>query len=205
MPPLPREFTVEALAAADVDAVVRVHLRAFPEFFLSFLGPRFLRVFYGSFPDDPIGLAYVARAPSGEVLGAVVGPLNPQGYFRRLLARRWWAFCSASAVAVLRRPGIIPKLCRAVFYRGDSPPGGPRALLSSVAVAPEAQGMGVGRSLVERWVAGARARGARGCFLTTDAQGNESVNAFYRKLGWKVEATYSTPEGRSMNRYVLDF
>ena len=44
-----------------------------------------------------------------------------------------------------------------------------------------------------------------GCYLTTDADGNDMVNKFYQSLDWRIESTYATPEGRRMNRYVFDF
>ena len=182
-----------------------VHLRAFPGFFLSFLGPRFLREFYGSFVIDPEGVGCAAVEPTtGRVLGVVVGPFTPTGYFRRLLLRRWWAFAWASAGAVLRRPATLRRLLRAVAYRGDSPAGATRALLSSIAVAPEAQGSGVGQALLSAWVEEIRRRGGRGCYLTTDVEGNDGVNRFYVRNGWSLEGSYTTPEGRRMNRYVLD-
>jgi ribosomal protein S18 acetylase RimI-like enzyme len=193
------------LARRHITEAVRLHMRAFPGFFLTFMGSRFLAEFYRAFLSEPTAVAVIAENDAGCVCGAAVGALNPAGFFKRLLLRRWWAFCLTGMTAVVRQPAIVPRLFRAVRYRGESPPGEPRALLSSIAVAPEAQGKGVGRLLVERWVAEARARGARGCFLTTDADNNEAVNAFYRKLGWTVESTHTTPEGRRMNRYVLDF
>ncbi|HEX40520.1 MAG TPA: N-acetyltransferase [Phycisphaerales bacterium] len=199
------DFQIVPIKSDHIDKVVDVHIRAFPDFFLTFLGPRFLREFYGSFLQDPTGVGFVAEdAQTSDILGAVVGPVTPRGYFKRLLKRRWWAFCRAAAGAVLRRPATAKRLFRAVFYRGEAPPGPPRALLSSIAVAPEAQRRGVGRALVGRWVEEVKRRRAAGCYLTTDAHNNDKVNAFYQGLGWKVESTYTTPEGRCMNRYVLD-
>ena len=188
-----------------IDDIVKVHINAFPDFFLTFLGPKFLREFYKSFIVDDAGMGFVALE-DGEVLGAVVGPLMPDGYFKRLLKRRWWAFCLASVSAIIKKPTVVKKLFRAVFYRGEAPDQGPkRSLLSSIAVAPVAQGRGVGQKLVQAWLNEARSRGSLGCFLTTDVAENDAVNNFYRKLGWKVESTYNTPEGREMNRYVYDF
>src|SRR5204862_7639511 len=43
----------------DVRDVVRIHLDAFPGFFLSFLGPAFLRLLYRGILDDPTGIALV--------------------------------------------------------------------------------------------------------------------------------------------------
>lgn len=199
------DFHIAPLAPNDVDMVVKLHLRAFPDFFLSFLGPRFLREFYFSFLMDPVGMAFVARSEQDGVVGAIVGPLDPRGFFGRLLRRRWWAFGLASLAALLRRPSSASRLARALVYRGEAPAGQVRALLSSIAVSPDAQGKGIGRALVERWLDEARSRGARGCFLTTDAENNYAVNRFYLSQGWKLESAYTTPDGRKMNRYEYDF
>ncbi len=188
-----------------IERVVDVHMRAFPSFFLTFLGPRFLKEFYSSFLEDPTGIGFVAEdSETSDVLGVVVGPAVPQGYFKRLLKRRWWAFCLAAAGAVLRRPTTAKRLFRAVFYRGEAPSGPERSLLSSIAVSPDAQRGGVGRALVKKWVEEVEHRGIKGCYLTTDAENNDPVNKFYQSLGWKVESSYTTPEGRRMNRYILD-
>jgi GNAT superfamily N-acetyltransferase len=164
-----------------------------------------LREFYGSFLKEPVGMAFVARDERDGVVGVIVGPLNPRGFFGRLLRRRWWAFGLASVAALLRRPSSAPRLARALLYRGEAPTGPVRALLSSLAVSLAAQGQGIGRALVQRWLDEAQSRGAQGCFLTTDAENNGTVNRFYLSLGWKLEAAYTTREGRKMNRYMYDF
>ena len=198
-------YKIVEINKRHISQIVDVHMQAFPNFFLTFLGPRFLREFYNSFTYDCAGIGFVAKdAESGTVIGVIVGPLVPEGYFRRLLIRRWWAFCLASVTAILKRPTIIKRLFRALFYRGESPSESQRALLSSIAVSPQSQGHGVGKALVTRWVEEVERRGGSGCYLTTDAHNNEKINSFYQKLGWKIESTYETPERRVMNRYILD-
>jgi len=91
-----------------------------------------------------------------------------------------------------------------LFYHGEPPPGPQRSLLSSIAVSPQAQNHGIGQSLVRRWVKEVERQGYGGCYLTTDAKDNDKINNFYQRLGWKIESTYTTPEGRIMNRYILD-
>jgi GNAT superfamily N-acetyltransferase len=198
---------IRPLKIEDVEAVVKVHSASFPGFFLSFLGPRFLDLFYRSFLEDSAGIGFVALNVDEFVIGCVVGPLVPGGYFKRLLRRRWWAFCLASASALLRRPWIACRLLRALWYRGDAPEGDSvtQALLSSIAVAPEAQGQGVGQALVKAWLYEVRRRRGQGAFLTTDAEGNDAVNYFYQRSGWKLESSYTTVQRRRMNRYIYDF
>lgn len=199
-------YDIVTIKSIHIEQIVAVHIRAFPDFFLTFLGPKFLGEFYSSFLSDPMGVGFVARdIETNKVLGVIVGPLVPEGYFKRLLKNRWWAFCLASISAVLKRPIVIKRLFRALFYRGEPPTGAKRALLSSVAVSPEVQRQGVGQALARKWVQEVKRRGYNGCFLTTDAYNNDKINSFYQKLGWRIESTYTTPEGRVMNRYILDF
>lgn len=202
-----QNYHTMAIQDVHIDRVVELHQQAFPGFFLSFLGPRFLREFYRSFVNHDVGVGFVAvDASTGSVLGVIVGPLIPDGYFRRLLTQRWFAFCLASLTSVVKKPSVLPRLFRAVFYRGDTPAHAEGlALLSSIAVCPEVRGAGLGVALVQAFLDEVRHRGGKGVFLTTDADNNERVNRFYRELGFTQEAAYRTPEGRKMNRLLLTF
>ena len=207
LPPDRVPVVVQELSALHVASAVELHVHAFPDFFLTFLGRKFLRQLYLVYCADPTTIALVAvRASGGEILGTVIGPLEPASFYKRLLLKRWWRFGIAACGAVLRKPGIVPRLFRAVRYRGDEPTEGhKRALLASIAVSPAAQGLGVGKLLTQGFLSRARAAGLPGAFLTTDAEHNDAVNTFYQRQGWKLEGTFSTPEHRKMNRYVYDF
>ncbi|MCP4589556.1 MAG: GNAT family N-acetyltransferase [bacterium] len=198
---------IETLTSAHVGEAVELHMHAFPDFFLTFLGRSFLRQMYLAYADDPGTIALVANAGAGDqVIGAVVGPLEPASFFRRTLLRRWWRFGLAAVGAVVRHPGIVPRMLRAVRYRGDAPEdGAQRALLASIAVGPASQGLGVGKHLTQAFLEQARSAGAPGVYLTTDADDNDAVNTFYRRRGWVLEGSFATPENRRMHRYTWDF
>lgn len=74
----------------------------------------------------------------------------------------------------------------------------------SLAVLPEAQGQRVGQALVLAFLEEASLRGLRQVDLTTDRDANDSTNRFYQRLGFACERTYTTPEGRAMNEYIID-
>jgi GNAT superfamily N-acetyltransferase len=199
-------YDIVPLASHHIQQAVQVHLAAFPNFFLTFLGPRFLKEFYHSFIEDSAGIGFAAYDPqTRQVYGVIVGPFNPAGYFKRLLKRRWWAFCCASLTAVLKKPSVISRLFRAVFYRGDAPQTEGLSLLSSIAVSPDIQSKGLGKLLVDAFINEVKKRGGKGVFLTTDAEGNDKVNRFYQNIGFTLESSYTTPQGRKMNRYMLLF
>jgi ribosomal protein S18 acetylase RimI-like enzyme len=200
---LPEAIRVRAMRPDDVESVVRVHMEAFPGFFLSSLGPGFLRLFYTAVLDDEHGIALVAE-DRHSVAGFVCGSTAPQGFYRRVLASQWWKFGWASISAMVCRPSAIPHLLGAVRARVAPREDSPSAELMSVATAPQAQRKGIGEELVVRFLAEARRLGAFRVTLTTDRHANEHVNAFYRRLGFTLATSFVTNTGREMNLYEMN-
>jgi ribosomal protein S18 acetylase RimI-like enzyme len=195
---------IRPLAIEDVSRVVRLHQSAFPSFFLTGLGARFLRTYYERFPSEASAIALVAAdLATGELAGFVVGSMNSRGFYRRLLRHHWIRFALAAIPGVLRRPRIVRRVARAMRYPGTTPVGADVVGLFSIAVAPEAQGRSIGRRLVDEFVERSRHRGGTEIYLTTDADGNDATNAFYRSRGFDCRRTYTTAEGRRMNEYWL--
>lgn len=192
--------------ATDASALARLHRESFPGFFLSQLGEPFLREFYLGFVDDPSAISVVARDATGHPVGAVVGTVEPQGFYKRLLRRRLLGLGLASARAAVRRPRSIGRLLRGASYRGEAGEAGTPegALLSSICTEPRLQGTGVGRRLVAEWEQAATAKGATSAHLSTDAMANEGANAFYHQCGWRLDTEYMTREGRRMNLYTKE-
>lgn len=191
------------METGDIDQVVSVHIASFSGFFLSFLGPRFLRLYYAGVCASPDGIAFVFDAADKPV-GFVAGATNPKGFYSRLLKRDCVKFSLASLGAICKRPSIIKRLARAIFYPSKNPIGDHIAGLFSIGVQPELQRTGIGRQLLHMFLSEAKRRGCKRVFLTTDRDNNMAVNSFYRELGFKVENQYVTPEGRSINEYWID-
>lgn len=194
------DVRIRPLERRDVRACADLHRRAFPGFFLTALGPSFLREFYAAFVDDADAIALVTVGDGDQIRGVVVGTMRPDGFFGRLVRRRWHAFARASVGMVLRSPLAIPRLVRALRYRGEVPVATSGALLSSISTDP-GEGGG-GRLLIEAFVEAVRARGVTAAYLTTDADDNDRVNEFYRRAGWQLAGDFITQEGRRMNCYT---
>jgi ribosomal protein S18 acetylase RimI-like enzyme len=75
--------------------------------------------------------------------------------------------------------------------------------LSSIAVAPEASGNGLGKTLVEAFLAKSWSMDAQCVYLTTDADGNDHANALYRETGFEHVRLFVQRKGRWMNEYVI--
>ncbi len=192
---------IRTMNMRDINQVVAVHISSFPDFFLSFLGSRFLFLFYSGICSDPDGIAFVYMNESRIPVGFVAGTLNPQGFYSRLLKRDWLKFAFASITPTLRKPSTIWRVARAVFHPSNNPLGDDVAGLFSICMLPELQGQGAGTKLVRAFLDEAKQRGCRRIVLTTDRDNNDAVNAFYTKLGFAIERQYATPDGRRMNEY----
>ena len=195
-------FSLRQPRAGDVASLVRVHLQSFPGFFLTFLGPKFLKVFYGKTIERPDSICFVSVDSNEDVMGFVVGVTSQSQFFRRLLQNHLFSFGWASIGAVLRRPSIVPRLLRAFNRPRESTGRSADCLLMSLAVHPSAQGSGAGSTLVLEFLKEAGRRGVRAVSLTTDRVGNEGVQRFYESLGFRLDQTFQTAEGRQMNEYV---
>jgi ribosomal protein S18 acetylase RimI-like enzyme len=187
----------------DVIAVARIHAVAFPNFFLTTLGDRFLRELYSGFLNHSSGIFFVADE-AGTVVGFVAGTSSPDIFFSQMRQRRGIFFLLCVIPAVFRNPIVVArKLYSAVFYRGDKPAKLENcALLSSIGVMPMALGKNIGLELLGKFESEAFSRDARFVYLTTDQICNDRVNAFYRKCGYHEESRFLQQAHRPMLRYL---
>src|SRR5438045_6813397 len=100
---------VRPMERGDLSDVVVIHLSAFPGFFLSFLGPRFLGELYAATMRE--GLALVVTI-DGRIAGFAAGTVVSESFYRRLLRRRFLHLAPALAPPTLRRPHPLLRVVR---------------------------------------------------------------------------------------------
>jgi len=192
----------------DLPQITRVHMAAFPGFFLSRLGPTFLEHhFYRIFLDAPEGILQVATA-ADRLVGFVAGCIDPEKFYPHIRARKLQML-----PILLGRILCDPTLIRRILLNsrrvgnggyGLKPYPGVSAELSSIAVDPTFSGKGVGRSLVNTFLACAATGGAGYVTLTTDTYENDRTNRFYEQLGFQRFNTFPQADGRVMNAYGIE-
>ncbi len=197
------EGDLRPMVDADVCQVSAIHLEAFTGFFLTYLGYRFLCELYQGILQDKSGIALV-YVTNDRVMGAIAGTTDPEGFYRRLLINRWWRFAWAALMPSLRQPGRIPRLLRAFSRGAEKDVHAGCATLLSIAVHPQAQGKGIGKKLVKAFLHKVAASNVRRVNLTTDRDGNDTINQFYLELGFSLVQHYTILGGREMNEYMID-
>lgn len=186
----------------DVAEVAKLHVHAFPGFFLTSLGLSFLKELYAGFLSHPSGIFIVAK-DEGGIVGFAAGTSAPEAFFPDLRRRRRFAFVFKAIPSILRNPlPVCRKLLYAVRYCGEAPAArSSGALLSSIGTAIACRGNGVAASLILEFEKEAMGHGADFVYLTTDAEQNDRVNAFYRRHGYAAVSRFQQNGRRDMFRY----
>jgi ribosomal protein S18 acetylase RimI-like enzyme len=198
-----RQGVVRTATADDLQGIVDIHQKAFSHFFLTQMGGEFLRKYYGLVLDYHAGIVLVSEGQ--DVLdGFACGFVNPAEFYRSMWRSRR-SFTLPVLGALVRRPSLAAKVLSGV-HRIQTPesewPAG-SCELSSIAVAPETSGTGLGKVLMRAFLEQARSMDAQCVYLTTDADGNDAVNAFYRDVGFRPTRRFLQRKGRWMNEYVI--
>jgi ribosomal protein S18 acetylase RimI-like enzyme len=192
---------VQHATLQDLPALASLHAMAFPGFFLTLMGPRFLKRLYRRYVIDPRAIALLAfREKAESPVGFVVGTKHTEVFFRNaLLCDGFWLALFAIPALIGHPKRVLERLISALLYRGERPAEVPDAwLISSIAVAPNASRSGVGSTLIEQFVQSVRISGAAHIYLLTDVNNNEAVIKFYLRLGFNRHHDIHRPNGRRM-------
>lgn len=179
------QIQCRAVDQGDLDEVVRIHRIAFPRFFLTRMGPHFLRSYYQAVLDFNTSIAVLAcDQDNGKALGFAVGFGDPSGFYRFFKERRR-KLLPIVLLALLRDPSLLVAILRNAQRVSAQAHGNTAATeLSSIAVGDA--GRGVGSALLDAFMAKARFAEAATVCLTTDAKDNDDVIRFYEKHGFRL-------------------
>lgn len=180
---------VAALHAANID-----------QGFLSTLGQPFLALVYRAVDEAPAGVLIVEER-EGRVLGFVAGSIGMGAIYRRLL-RRPVPLALALAPSLLR-PARLRRIFEILRYgRGDSgATRWPAPELLSIAVAPEARGLGIADALYGRLVEAFASRGIA-AFRIVVGDALAPAHRFYRRMGATPAGRIEVHEGEGSRVYV---
>lgn len=196
-------FVYRHMRGEHLQQVVSLHEECFPDYYLTQLGPSFLRAMYGWYVESPEAIAHVALDGDGRVVGFVAGTIDDTSYRTSLFRARWRPMLAALGRLFVSQPALTLRLLgerkdlaqqalATVLTRRSPKTTGPdvgirrgpsTASLVSIGVEPSARRSGLGRSLAESFQREAR---DRGCGTVTLSVRDDNVGArrFYESLDW---------------------
>ena len=132
----------------DVDAIVDIHIDAFKGFFLTSLGPAFLKFYYSCFVNSDETVTMVAEE-DGTIYGFAAATMKCKGFNSRLIKNNLLSFGVLSLKMLFTTPGAMLRLVKNLTKKGEGVEDNEDyAELYSIGVNKAAQGKGVGKKLL---------------------------------------------------------
>jgi ribosomal protein S18 acetylase RimI-like enzyme len=141
-------ITIRKATVSDVKAIVEIHKQAFPDFFLTTLGERFLRLYYGCMCKSGEALTLCAM-DEGKLMGFSSTALKSAGFNTRLIKHNIMKFAVETMRLLFTRATALVRLVNNFTKKSsDVKDDGDYAELFSIGVSPLCQGKGVGSLLL---------------------------------------------------------
>ena len=193
------------LDESHISALVNIHSLSFQDFFLTRLGPAFLKKYYSMILNYHGGVILGIHNDT-ELMGFVCGFRCPPEFYREMKRQRIKLLFPVVR-GLMRRPHLMSRLLFNIKSvsgsRSKSLDDNAVYELSSIGVNPDYSGMGYGKDLVSAFIDYCAKNNGKTISLSTDANDNDAVNAFYISLGFSLNKQYNSGSKRLMNEYVL--
>ena len=191
---------IESAGSDYIKTIAELHKKAFPTFFLTQLGVPFLRTLYNGYMEDKDSGIIVAEE-KGKLVGFIAYSNDYPQFYKGLIKNHLMKFAFCSFAAAIRHPSFIKRLLGA-FKKSESVVKEEKYVeLASICVDPGIESKGVGSQLIDYLKGIVDFNNYSYINRETDAEGNDGVNRFYVKNGFKLEREFITAEGRRMNEY----
>ena len=204
------------MRADDLPFAVEQHQLHFPDGFFARLGRGFLTEYYRAFLTGPDARTSVAEA-DGRLVGYLVGVTDPAAHRRHVVQQHGRPLVVKGVLAMLGRPWLavrflrtrsrlysrklMPRRAAADVRTGSAGQPSTTAVLTHVAVAPDAQSAGIGSALIQRFDDQVHAAGGEQLTLVT-ASGSDGAGPYYEHRGWRVDGERCTPDGLQLTTYT---
>ena len=219
-----RRPPVGALRLDECERSARIHRDALGMEFLARFGLPFLAAYHRAWVRSPAGLALAARDDEGNLVGVLLGSLDPAAHYRAMLRNSGPELAVRMVGGAALRPHLAKELAvtRAGRYsralwrhlRGRLTNRGGRSTVSAssastvvgevthLMVDPAAQRSGAGRTLIDRTTELARAGGLAKLVLVTPP--DLAARSFYEALGWVSGDEVLSKSGERFVSYTLN-
>ncbi len=195
-------IAIQKATKNDIEAIVRVHEAAFPDFFLTQLGFAFLRLYYKSVMNHKDGVLLTCKM-DGATIGLCAGAVLSAGFNTKLIKANLFQFGWESMKILFTKPKALIHLMKNIS-KEDSSVGdnGEYAELLSIAVDPKVQRSGAGKAMLLELEKVLKEIGGERLSLTTDYEDNDKAVSFYKSLGYEPWYDFVTYPNRRMYRLI---
>ena len=187
---------------SDIESIVKIHSDAFKDFFLTSLGPDFLRFYYICFVNSNETVTMCA-VEDGKILGFAASTKVCKGFNSRLIKSNLVNFGMLSIKLLFTSPQSLIRLFKNLTKKSETVEDNENyAELYSIAISQDAQSKGVGKQLLTASEKIMKDEGVERVSLTTDYYNNEAAVGFYLSMGYETLYEFMTYPNRKMYRFI---
>lgn len=208
------EVTIRSFTDADAAAGSALHKDVLDGEFIARCGGRFRRCYHRAWVDSADAIALVAQGAQGEMIGVLLGALNPASHYRTMLRRHGLALGFWLLVRTVTHPRFALELLatrllryasgvlRVLVLRQPDQACGAVGEVTHIMVRREAQGEGAGTALLEAAEDLGRHAGLDELMLVTPLDSG-GAQRFYEHLGWEATGERVSRSGEKFLGYRL--
>jgi GNAT superfamily N-acetyltransferase len=208
------EITVRPLTDADAAAGSALHQDVLDGEFIARCGSRFRRCYHRAWADSADSIALAAQDAQGEMIGVLLGALDPASHYRTMLRRHgltlgFWLLARtvthprfALELLATRLLRYASGVLRVLVLRQPDQAGSAVGEVTHVMVRREAQGKGAGTALLQAAADLGRRAGLDELMLVTPLD-NGGARRLYEHLGWEPTGVRVTRSGEKFLGYRL--
>lgn len=194
---------VKEATKEDIPEIVTVHLSAFPGFFLSALGKKFLKLYYQCVLKSTEGILLVCF-DGKKLVGFCAATTRSAGFNTRLILNNFIKFVYVGTTLLFTKPRAIVRLAKNLTKKGATEDNGEYGELLSIGVSEIAQSKGIGKTLISQLERAMYRRGVCKLSLTTDVEENNKTLNFYSSNGYIKFYEFIAYPDRRMYRLMKD-
>jgi GNAT superfamily N-acetyltransferase len=208
-----REITIRPLTKADAAAVSALQKDVLDGEFIARCGSGFRRCYHRAWADSAGAIALVAQGVGGQMIGVLLGAVNPAAHYRTMLRRHGLALGFWLLVGAVTDPRLALELLttrlvryargvlRILVLRQPGQAGGAAGEVTHLMVRREAQREGAGTALLEAARNLGEQAGLDELMLVTSLDGG--AQRFYEHLGWEPTGECVSRSGEKFLKYRL--
>jgi len=191
---------IRNVISSDIEKIIFVHNSAFPDSFMTRLGGKFLELYYTTVLHYSNSIFLVSINKEDTIDGFVCGFWEPKLFYKNLYRDKMEILKMAVAFIICKKNfwGVVKRFLYVKKKKNNKEND---IELASLAVRNDKQRMGLGSSLVSKFIFESKRKyNAKVIHLTTDANDNDNANLFYIKMGF-VLGDIKYLNDRLMNEY----
>ena len=195
-------LVIKPIIKKDIDSVVRIHIAAFPDFFLTQLGSTFLQFYYKSVLKHKLGIMMGAYNDA-DLVGFCAATQLSKSFNSSLIINNPFLFSFVGVRLLFTNPKAIIRLFKNLTKScSENNDNGSYAEILSIGVDPKQQGGGIGKNLLKAVEEELKNCSIDKLSLTTDYYNNENAISFYKSLEYKIMYVFETYPKRKMYRLI---